>query len=78
MTDCAMHFRLCTHLNDSYQHCFYADIAFVYLLLLGVLCDAVALKLMYLGMFHSKSISMDFGMFTLECHAKEEKFVDIL
>lgn len=40
MTDCAMHFPLCTHLSDSYQHCFYADIAFVYLLLSDV-CRAV-------------------------------------
>lgn len=40
MTDCAMHFPLCTHLSDSYQHCFYADIAFVYLLLSDV-CRSV-------------------------------------
>lgn len=31
-----MHFPLCTHLSDSYQHCFCADIAFVYLLLSDV------------------------------------------
>lgn len=36
MTDCAMHFPLCTHLSDSHQHCFCADIAFVYLLLSDV------------------------------------------